>query len=83
MFRLRLVRSVIRTSCGRGGELRAVYGQEAAGVGETAGAVVSHVPPSDHVVVTLERSCGRCGCCEQGFYGSCESTFALDLPPTT
>jgi Zn-dependent alcohol dehydrogenase len=61
-----------------GGTLPAVYGHEAAGIVETVGEGVSHVKPGDHVVVTLVRSCGTCGCCEQGFYGSCESTFPLD-----
>ena len=61
-----------------GGVLPAVYGHEAAGVVESIGAGVTHVSPGDHVVVTLVRACGRCGCCEQGYYGSCEATFALD-----
>ncbi len=61
-----------------GGKLPAVYGHEAAGVVETTGKGVNHVSAGDHVVVTLVRSCGTCGCCEQGFYGSCESSFPLD-----
>lgn len=61
-----------------GGVLPAVYGHEAAGIVETVGTGVNHVQPGDHVVVTLVRSCGTCGCCEQGFYGSCESSFPLD-----
>ena len=74
--------SDILYACGAcGGELPAVYGHEAAGVVETVGAGVSHVQPGDHVVVTLVRSCGCCGCCDQGFYGSCESGFALDQNP--
>lgn len=61
-----------------GGTLPAVYGHEAAGIVEAVGEGVSHVKPGDHAVVTLVRSCGTCGCCEQGFYGSCESSFPLD-----
>ena len=61
-----------------GGTLPAVYGHEAAGMVETVGSGVHHVSPGEHVVVTLVRSCGTCGCCEQGFYGSCESSFPLD-----
>jgi Zn-dependent alcohol dehydrogenase len=61
-----------------GGELPAIYGHEAAGVVERIGDGVGHVAPGDHVVVTLVRSCGRCACCEQGYYGSCEGQFRLD-----
>jgi S-(hydroxymethyl)glutathione dehydrogenase / alcohol dehydrogenase len=61
-----------------GGTLPAVYGHEAAGVVEAVGPAVGHVQPGDHVVVTLVRSCGRCPCCEQGYFGSCESAFPLD-----
>ena len=61
-----------------GGDLPAVYGHEAAGVVEAVGPGVSHVAPGDHVVITLVRACGRCPCCTQGFYGSCETQFALD-----
>ncbi len=61
-----------------GGVLPAVYGHEAAGVVESVGDGVREMAPGDHVVVTLVRACGRCGCCMQGYYGSCESKFALD-----
>ncbi len=61
-----------------GGELPAVYGHEAAGVVEAVGPGVSHVAPGDPAVITLVRACGRCPCCNQGFYGSCETRFALD-----
>jgi S-(hydroxymethyl)glutathione dehydrogenase/alcohol dehydrogenase len=61
-----------------GGNLPAVYGHEASGIVESTGAAVGHVKPGDHVVVTLVRSCGTCGCCEQGYFGSCEGSFALD-----
>ncbi len=61
-----------------GGDLPAVFGHEAAGIVTAVGAGVAQVRPGQHVAVTLVRSCGRCGCCEQGFYGSCEGSFALD-----
>jgi Zn-dependent alcohol dehydrogenase len=61
-----------------GGVLPAVYGHEAAGIVEHIGAGVRSVAAGDHVVVTLVRSCGHCSCCEQGYYGSCESRFPLD-----
>ena len=72
---------ILYASGGWGGSLPAVYGHEAAGIVESVGPGVRHVSPGDHVVVTLVRSCGRCGCCEQGYYGSCEATFALDEQP--
>ena len=58
--------------------LPAVLGHEAAGVVEDVGAGVRRLRPGDRVVVTLVRSCGTCPCCEQGFYGSCETPFPLD-----
>ncbi|MDX1513197.1 MAG: Zn-dependent alcohol dehydrogenase [Gammaproteobacteria bacterium] len=61
-----------------GGKLPAVYGHEAAGVVESVGEGVRHLAPGHHAVVTLVRSCGHCRCCEQGFYGSCETRFPLD-----
>ena len=61
-----------------GGALPAVYGHEAAGVVEAAGAGVSHVKPGDHVVVTLIRSCGHCLSCAEGAPVFCEEVFALD-----
>jgi S-(hydroxymethyl)glutathione dehydrogenase/alcohol dehydrogenase len=61
-----------------GGELPAVYGHEAAGVVEEVGGDVGGVKIGDFVVVTLVRSCGRCPCCAQGYYGSCETRFSLD-----
>ncbi|MCP5366110.1 MAG: Zn-dependent alcohol dehydrogenase [Hyphomicrobiales bacterium] len=61
-----------------GGVLPAVYGHEAAGVVTDVGPGVGHLAPGDHVVVTLVRSCGRCPCCERGYYGSCETQFPLD-----
>jgi len=61
-----------------GGELPAVYGHEAAGVVAELGEGVHGVKVGDSVVVTLVRSCGRCSCCAQGYYGSCETRFPLD-----
>jgi len=61
-----------------GGELPAVYGHEAAGIVEQVGSGVRNVKPGDSVVVTLVRSCGQCSCCEQGYFGSCETVFPLD-----
>jgi S-(hydroxymethyl)glutathione dehydrogenase/alcohol dehydrogenase len=61
-----------------GGELPAIYGHEAAGIVDAVGAGVSRVKIGDPVVVTLVRSCGRCPCCSQGYYGSCEAPFPRD-----
>jgi len=58
-----------------GGELPAIYGHEAAGIVDAVGAGVNRVKVGDPVVVTLVRSCGRCPCCTQGHFGSCEATF--------
>jgi Zn-dependent alcohol dehydrogenase len=59
-------------------ELPAVYGHEAAGVVDAVGENVRGVKVGDFVVATMVRSCGRCRCCEQGHYGSCETRFPLD-----
>jgi Zn-dependent alcohol dehydrogenase len=61
-----------------GGSLPVVYGHEAAGIVEAAGAGVTLAKPGDHVVVTLIRSCGRCYFCAQGDPHLCEGTFASD-----
>jgi len=61
-----------------GGELPAIYGHEAAGLIDAIGDGVRGVRVGDSVVVTLVRSCGRCPCCAQGYYGSCETRFPLD-----
>lgn len=60
------------------GELPAVYGHEAAGVVEEVGAGVTSLKPSDHVVVTLIRHCGRCPSCAAGEQVLCETAFPLD-----
>ena len=61
-----------------GGVLPAVYGHEAAGVVEKAGAGVTNVKEGDHVVVTLIRSCGTCHYCAQGSQVICETRTTLD-----
>ncbi len=61
-----------------GGDLPAVFGHEASGIVEAVGSGVTDVAPGDPVAVTLVRACGRCSCCEAGYYGSCETTFPLD-----
>ena len=59
-------------------ELPAVFGHEAAGIVDQVGENVEGVKAGDFVVATMVRSCGRCRCCEQGHYGSCETRFPLD-----
>jgi len=61
-----------------GGRLPAIYGHEAAGVVEAAGAEAHGLVPGDHVVVTLVRCCGTCHLCRRGQPALCEATFALD-----
>ncbi len=61
-----------------GGDLPAVYGHEASGIIQAAGAGVSHVKPGDSVVVTLIRSCGHCLSCAEGAPVFCEEVFSLD-----
>ena len=56
--------------------LPAVYGHEAAGVVEEVGAGVGSVEVGDRVVVSLQRSCGRCYFCERDQWHLCE----LELP---
>src|SRR4051794_40988027 len=43
-----------------------VLGHEAAGVVEEVGALVTHVQPGDHVVLSAISSCGRCFYCLAG-----------------
>jgi len=59
-------------------ELPAIYGHEAAGIVDAIGAGVRDLKVGDSVVATMVRACGRCRCCEQGHYGSCETRFPLD-----
>jgi len=59
-----------------GGALPTVFGHEAAGVVEEVGPGVSGLAAGDHVVVTLIRSCGRCGNCRWGQPALCDG-----LPP--
>src|SRR5438132_664442 len=66
-----------------GGDLPAVYGHEAAGVVAEVGPGVRAVAPGDHVVVTLVRSCGRCGLCTRGQPALCEDLAAFPLSRDT
>jgi len=59
-------------------ELPAVYGHEAAGVVDEVGEGVQGLKVGDFVIATMVRACGRCPCCKQGHYGSCETRFPLD-----
>jgi S-(hydroxymethyl)glutathione dehydrogenase / alcohol dehydrogenase len=61
-----------------GGSLPAVYGHEAAGIVEEAGAAAGDLTPGDHVVVTLVRACGSCHLCRHGQPALCDARFALD-----
>jgi Zn-dependent alcohol dehydrogenase len=61
-----------------GGELPAVYGHEASGVVEAAGAGVKRLKPGDPVVATLIRNCGFCPACTEGAPVFCEEVFPLD-----
>jgi len=69
---------IIFADGGWGGALPTVYGHEAAGVVREVGQGVANVRPGDRVVVTLIRSCGRCGSCAQGAPVTCEAVFARD-----
>jgi S-(hydroxymethyl)glutathione dehydrogenase / alcohol dehydrogenase len=46
---------------------------------EEIGADVTQAEPSDHVLVTLLRSCGDCHCCARGEPQLCETRLPLDL----
>jgi len=63
---------------GWGGRLPKVFGHEAAGVVEEVGAGVQSVARGDRVLVTLLRSCGRCGVCQSGRPNICGAKFPLD-----
>ena len=69
-----------------GGQLPAVYGHEAAGIVEQAGADAGGLgagglSAGDHVVVTLIRYCGGCWRCARGQPSLCEGTPAADPEP--
>lgn len=63
---------------GWGGKLPQVFGHEAAGSVEATGPGVHTVATGDRVLVTLLRSCGYCGSCENGRLNICETKFPLD-----
>ena len=63
---------------GWGGRPPQVFGHEAAGTVQEVGASVHSVKVGDRVLVTLLRSCGYCGSCEDGRLNICETRFPLD-----
>lgn len=63
---------------GWGGRPPQVFGHEASGVVMETGCGVHTVKTGDRVLVTLLRSCGRCGSCESGRLNICETRFPLD-----
>ncbi len=63
---------------GWGGRPPQVFGHEAAGVVEETGPGVHSVLAGERVLVTLLRSCGHCGPCENGRLNICETRFPLD-----
>ena len=64
-----------------GGTLPAVYGHEAAGIVTRVGAHVTGFKKGDHVLVTLIRSCGKCGACTSGQPTSCARAYDDDPSP--
>ena len=65
---------------GWGGPTPVVFGHEAAGVVEAAGAE-SGFRPGERVLATMVRSCGACGCCSEGLFGACTAKFPRDARP--
>ena len=63
---------------GWGGRAPQVFGHEAAGTVTAIGDGVHSVAVGDRVLVTLLRSCGHCGSCEDGRLNICETKFPLD-----
>ena len=61
-----------------GGDLPVVLGHEASGVIDIVGTGVTDLTVGDHVVVTLIRSCGRCGYCVRAIETQCDGTFPFD-----
>ena len=66
---------------GWGGRPPQVFGHEAAGTVQGIGRGVHSVKIGDRVLVTLLRSCGHCGSCENGRLNVCETRFPLDREP--
>lgn len=65
---------------GWGGPLPTVFGHEAAGTVERAGAAVRGYAPGDRVIVTLMRHCGSCHSCIAGHEAMCEAPPSTDAP---
>ncbi len=63
-----------------GGTLPAIYGHEAAGIVESVGLGVSNVNKSDHVIVSLLKSCGVCFFCRHGQTNQCSGHFETNEP---
>ncbi|MCR9215383.1 MAG: Zn-dependent alcohol dehydrogenase [Proteobacteria bacterium] len=63
---------------GWGGNLPMVLGHEASGIVEAIGEGVVNISVGDKVLVTLLRSCGHCGDCENGEPYICGTSFPID-----
>ena len=74
---------IIYMDGGWGGVLPAVFGHEVAGVvtGLGPGVASADVRVGDRVLVSLLRSCGRCGCCEAGIPTQCGAEYPIDSAP--
>lgn len=74
---------VIYMDGGWGGDLPAVFGHEVAGVVTGTGPAVrpADAAVGDRVLVSLLRSCGRCGRCEAGIPTQCAAEFPIDSTP--
>ena len=74
---------VIYMDGGWGGDLPAVFGHEVAGVVTGVGPAVRFAGAGigDRVLVSLLRSCGRCGRCETGAPTQCVAEFPIDSAP--
>ena len=66
---------------GWGGTPPIVFGHEAAGTVESAGAGAGDFRAGDAVLATLLRSCGRCPECEAGAGFQCAAKFGIDENP--
>ncbi|ORA15178.1 S-(hydroxymethyl)mycothiol dehydrogenase [Mycobacterium arosiense] len=59
-----------------------LLGHEAAGVVETVGDAVTHVAPSDFVVLNWRAVCGQCRACKRGRPRYCFNTYNASQPMT-